>query len=897
MTSSRRDTHRAARAAPPGPAAAPSTPLDPSGDPLLAAKLTVPRHPAALVVRQRLLHRLTEGAGGPLTVITGAAGVGKTALAASWTAADEAPGPVLWVTPDADDSPGAFWAYVLEAFRRGGVPLDGDVGAPACADSVDHALLVRLAAALERLPVPVVLVLDGLDEVPGREVPAGLRFVLEHAGPRLRLVLLGRTDPPLPLHRYRAEQRLYEIRGADLAFTLSETAALLRGHGLAPRDDVVAALVSRTEGWAAGLRLCALAMERCADPAGFVRSFHASEHAVADYLLAEVLDAQPAATRQLLLRASILDQVHPGLADALTAHTDAERVLAHLARAHAFVEPIDDTGWYRLHPLFAAVLRAHLRSRRPGLEAQLHHRAARWLAGSGRITAALHHAAAGGDWQFAAAQAVRHLLVGPLLTGGPHSPARTLAAMPDAVDGAEPALITAACLLSRQDLAGCRAHLVRAEDHLRRKGPRATPEEQLALALLRLLSEPFDGPDAAEAVDGAARRVAELMAQVPSEALTRHPEIEALRRHGTACALLRTGLLDAARAAFEEAVRACSGAATTHVVRHRALGRLALSEAVQGALTAAEEHGRASYDDADRHGVPEFHRSGAGHLALAAVAVERGDAQLAVRHLALAGTLPDTDADPVLVTERSVLRAHVDVALGRWRDAVEALTRPLPQPPGSAWLTERRAVAQATAALAHGDPATALTVLDGADHEGAAWTLALAEAHLATGRPAPARVLLAGLDGASGLPLSDLVRLRLLRARVAVLDKDLATARALLAQAVDSARPQRLVCPFQEAGPWVRQLLADQHGLRGRAAWLTAGPSPAGAEPVVIEELSPRQREVLALVARMLSTDEIAAELHLSVNTVKTHLRGIYRKLSVSRRREAVERGRELHLI
>ncbi|MDC7335762.1 hypothetical protein PQR15_03510 [Streptomyces lydicus] len=130
--------------------------------------------------------------------------------------------------------PRVFWAHVLEAFRRRLLLPDGGAGLPRAGDSAGRALLVRFAAALEGLAEPVVLVVDGLDKAPGREVAAGLEFLVDHAGPGLRLLLTSRVDPLLPLHRYRAEGRLCELRGAELAFTPREAAALLRGHGLAP---------------------------------------------------------------------------------------------------------------------------------------------------------------------------------------------------------------------------------------------------------------------------------------------------------------------------------------------------------------------------------------------------------------------------------------------------------------------------------------------------------------------------------------------------------------------------------------------------------------------------------------------------------------------------------------
>ncbi|MGW1494651.1 LuxR C-terminal-related transcriptional regulator [Streptomyces sp. NPDC002402] len=414
--------------------------LTPAGDPLLAAKFSVPVIPGTFVRRKRLLDRLTEGTAGPLTLITGPAGAGKTVLAASWAARAAAAHPVVWLTlEDEDSAPGVFWTYVLEAFRHHPVTLPAVVGSPARADSVDRSLLVRFASALARLPEPVVLVLDGLDRVPDREVASGLNFVLRHAGPKLRLVLISRVDPLLPLHRHRAEGSICETRGADLAFTRHETATLLRRHGLVPSAETADTLTRRTEGWAAGLRLCALAMQQTDDPAGFARSFALSQSAVADYLLAEVVDAQPAATQDLLVRTSILDRVHPRLANLLTGREDGEGILAALTHANAFVEPIGNTPWCRFHPLFAEVLQAYLRSHHPGLEPKLHRLAARWFAETGLIVEAAEHAAAAGDWEHAASLVLDHVaLCGPLNSPDTHRMERLFAGMPADIPEASP---------------------------------------------------------------------------------------------------------------------------------------------------------------------------------------------------------------------------------------------------------------------------------------------------------------------------------------------------------------------------------------------------------------------------------------------------------------------------
>ncbi|MGI5526542.1 LuxR C-terminal-related transcriptional regulator [Streptomyces syringium] len=873
-----------------------------SGDPLLTSKVSVPALPGTCVPRQRLLDRLSGGVNGPLTLVSGPAGAGKTTLAVSWAHLATPPGPVAWLTLDTDDNaPGIFWSYVLEAFRRALPSLPATIGTPTGPDSIGRSLLVRLASAVEHLPHPVVLVLDDMAKAPGREVSKGLNFLLEHAGPQLRLVLISRVDPRLPLHRYRAEGRLTEIRGAELTFTSDEAATLLRQHDPASTDSTVRTLTSRTEGWAAGLRLCALAMRESDDPDGFARSFAASEHAVADYLLAEVLEAQPAATRELLLRTSILEQVHPELANALTGRQDAEEILTRLVREGAFVEPVEDTRWCRFRPLFAKVLQAHLRSRRPGLAPRLHGRAARWLADAGRPAEALGHATAAGDWSYGAAEAVRNLMVGSLLAGPDEERLPALfSRMPDDTPGVEPALVAGACRLARRDLEGCRERLTAAERFMNSGSTPLGPEAGLTYALLKLLCEsygPETGATPGSAAEAMARNTEGMTARVARWRTEEHPELTALRLHGLACALLRSGRLDDARRAFTDAAEACADEAT-HLVLHASFGKLALTESAVGALTAAEDHAMRSLAVADRHGMPPARRSGAGHLALAALAFERDDPRAARHHLDRAMACPDTHDDPVMVAESAVLRSRLELTQGRWEAALTTLGDPGQHP--MTWPAERLAVARSHAVLAHGDHEAAVAALHGGDGDGPALTVALAHAHLAAGRTDRARRLLAHADRSHRSNLVDHVRIRLLRARIAMLGGDPHAAHAPLAQALDAARPEQLRRPFTEAGPWLRHLLERADGAdtsRLARSWLSTRPPDGPRTPAFVEPLSGREREVLACVARMLSTNEIADELHLSVNTVKTHLRSVYRKLCVSRRREAVELGKELHLL
>ncbi|MEU2428374.1 LuxR C-terminal-related transcriptional regulator [Streptomyces sp. NPDC007861] len=885
--------------------------LSPSGDPLLAAKFAVPPVPPAFVARKRLTDRLTEGTRGPLTVITGPAGAGKTTLATSWLhqsrrqRAQPPAGPVVWLTVEHDDSaPGVFWAYVLGAFRYHRVPLPDGVGSPSRPDSVDHALIVRLASALTRLDRPVVLVLDGFEQAADRDVAADLDFLLTHSGTSLRLVLTGRVDPPLPLHRYRTDARSCEIRRSELAFTARETGRLLQGHGLTASPESVAVLTERTEGWAAGLRLCALAMQQTDDAEDFARSFAASQHAVADYLMAEVLDAQPPGTQELLIRTSILTHIHPELADALTGRDDAGRTLGRLAAGNAFLEPVGDTSWYRSHPLFAEVLRAHLRSRSPALGTELHRTAAHWLAGHDRLTEALEHAVAADDWAYATALLVDRLAIGRLLTGpDSHGLQQLFSALPADLPGAAPALVAAAVALAGRDTKESRRLLEASpvDDD-------AALEPRLTHALLRLLTDAATGPDSdGDAAqygggDGAsADDVRALMAQLPLARREEHPEIEALYRYGRAQALLATGRRAEARDAFAAALPAATDE-RTRTVRYHCLGALALTEAVDGLPGAAEAHAREGLDTAEQHGIAVAGRTPLCQLALAVVALDRGDLQGAARHLdaADAADACPSALDPLATAEAAVLHARLDLAHGRTSAALTALTgfddNGTHDPCAEA--EHRTAMARSAVHLARGDTRAARTALRaGAPGSGPACTVAAAAVQLAAGDPERARRLLAPLGEGAPLCPADEIRRALLLAQAAVGEEDTPAAVAFLDQALRAARPGLLRAPFDECGPWLRHLLARAPELAATHPWLTKRPTADDGCAPLIERLSARECDVLRCAAQLMSTQEIAAEMFLSVNTVKTHLKSVYRKLSVSHRGEAVRRAREAGLL
>ncbi|WP_079072508.1 LuxR C-terminal-related transcriptional regulator [Streptomyces canus] len=871
---------------------------DPRGDPFLRTRFALPARPATFLWRQRLVQHLGQALVTPLTIVNGPAGAGKTLLAADWAAGLRQP--VAWLTVEAGDRrPGVFWAYVLQALRACGASASDAVGAPADASRVDRKLLAALAAELNDRDRPVVLVLDEYDRMTDPEVTEQLEFVLHHAGSGLHLVLVTRTEPLLPLHRYRAAGELTEIRAAELAFTPEEAVALLELHGLSLPVPAACALVDRTRGWAAGLRLSALAALESADPELYLKEFDADRSTVADFLLAEVLRGQPEETQDLLLRVSVLERFSPELANALTLRTDAEPILAGLHRDNAFVEYLGHSS-YQLHPLFREILRAHLRVRLPGLEPELHRRAARWLRRSGFLPETLAHGAAAGDWDFAAGALVDDLAIGQLFTGLRSDDLTQLFSHmgPEARSPATD-VVRAARDLSRHDLDHGLARLRLAEEHLTDDVPDPAAA-QLSCALLEALAARLTGcPPRAER---AAVTADGLRQEVPAHLLDKHPELTALLLTHLGSARLWAGRFEDARAALTTAAAAPGGASTV-LPREDALEHLALLDYLDGWLGRAERKALAAVSEMERVGLPQPSGSGIGQLVLAAVAVDRHELGRAQALLDETAQLPAGAHDPVPAAGRALATARLLLVRGKARAAVEAAGPDVSAAVASPWATSHEALVTAAAHVAEGRPDAAAEVLQGVSVDQPACAVEAAAIHLATGRPRVAIDLLDGLRTGSRAGPAVTVRAALVRARAAQEAGDTATARRLVAHALLDARRERLRRPFLDAGAWLGPLLATPPLHELAAGWLTPGSPRHGEQPeeppmpLVAVELSGRERDVLERLARMMSTEEVAADLYVSVNTVKTHLKSVYRKLAVNRRGDAVRRARDLRLL
>lgn len=870
---------------------------DPLGDPFLRTRFALPTRPATFLPRPRLTKHLDRALHTPLTMVNGAAGAGKTLLVAEWAA--ELARPLAWLTVEADEErPGMFWAYFLHALRASGNPLSDQIGWPADANHVNRRVLSAIAEELDAHSPAVTVVLDEFDRVTGPEVAEQLDFVLQHAGRGLHLVVVTRTEPMLSLHRYRASGALTEIRGAELAFTPEEATALLERHGLRLPVDTVRSLVDRTRGWAAGLRLCALAAQESPDPETYLKEFEAGRSTVADFLLAEVLKRQPQQTQDLLLRVSVLDRFCPELVNALTGRTDAARILAQLYRENAFVEQLGHS-WYRLHPLFGEILRAHLRVRCPDLEPELHRRAARWLRQAGSLPETLSHGAAAGDWDFTAGALVDDLAIGQFFTGlRSDDLAELFSRMGPEATSAATDLVRAACDLSQSDLDRGMAHLQQAEARLETNA--ADPAAaQLSCALLEALAARLTGSPAR--AERAARTADEVQPEVSAHLLDKHPEVPALLLTHLGSTRVWAGRFEDARAPLSKVTGSPDRAATV-LARKESLSHLALIDYLNGWTGQAEHKALEAVTETERFGISGPSGSGIARVVLAAVAVDRNELARAQALLDETAELPAAVQDPVTVAVRAIVTARLELARGNLRAALEAADPDVAAAVASPWADSHETLVTSAAHLAEGRSETAAEVLGGLSDDQPACAVEAARIQLAAGHADAAIGLLDSVPAADPAGPAVTVRATLVRAQALYGAGDTAAARRLVGRALLDARHDLLRRPFLDAGRWIRPLLTTSPLNQLASGWLapaSPGPGALGTPPwpVVVEELSTRERDVLERLAQMMSTQEIAADLFVSVNTVKTHLKSLYRKLGVNRRSDAVHRGQDMRLL
>jgi LuxR family maltose regulon positive regulatory protein len=696
-----------------------------------------------------------------------------------------------------------------------------------------------------------------------------------------------------------------EVRLDELAFTPVEARAVLTAHDADLPESAATALAEEAHGWAASLRLAALALQHRSEP-GVPRAGGRSE--IAAYFLAEFLNVQPPDIRAFLLRTSVVDRMWPALAVSLTGRRDAAAILARLAYANTFVTPNAEDGGYDFHPLIRELLRAQLREESPRKIRLLHRRAAHWLADAGRLADATEHAVHAGDWEYAAWLVIEDLSIGRLLVGPDAARfADRFAGMPSGTAGPEAAVIQSAAALARLDADACAKHLLRARelvadgpaDHLRAL--------QLAIAVTEVVSAGMRGD-----VDGAlvAIPVAEaLLSEASADGTNMPTALRTLIPLTKGRVLLAAGDLTQAGSVLAEGLRASDGPDGAYL-RVACLGQQALVEAHRGHLRKATGFARRAHAAADQCGLAIQDRPPAIDVALAWVHAEEYDLATARMYSERAAATSGIRNDPVsaaslALTQARLRRAHGDFA-GAVAVADEARANRKTVP---TWLLGRLEVSAAVWRVASGAPAVvpaSKAVADGPQVPQS--SLALASIELAGGDATGAAATAAAVLRQERLPLDARVEGWLLAATCELTEGRTGPARKALDHSLRLAAAEQLRRPVIEAPPRLRHFLRQDRNLVAQHAWLGAtvtgvsdtrivGASPIEPASPLVDLLTDKEMEVLRLLAALCSTEEVARTMFVSVNTVKTHVRGILRKLGASRRNEAIRRARELGLI
>jgi LuxR family maltose regulon positive regulatory protein len=846
--------------------------------------------------------------------VSAPAGSGKTFLLRSWIASQGLGERTAWVSVGREEHDAqAFWLSVLDSLRRTRLGSER-VRELTAAPDLDGATVVRrLLEDLRSLPERLWLVIDDLHELQADAAIRDIGLLLSRAPQELRLVLVTRRDLRLGLHRLRVEGELTEIRGEDLRFTVSESRALLEAAGVRLSDGSLESLVARTEGWAAGLRLAALSLARDSDPERLAAGFSGRERAVAEYLLAEVLERQPQEVSRLLLRTSILERVSGPLADRLTGCSGSDRTLWELEDAGAFVVSLDaERSWFRYHHLFSDLLALELRRTAPQELPGLHAIAAEWLADHGHPVEAIRHAQAAEDWGLAT-RLLADNWFGLELDGRLGTSRQLLSRFPAGMVRSNPELAVLGAAAERfggsLDEAGRYLRLAEAEVSLV-PGDRRD-RFQLALAFTRLSV-------ARIRVDLNAVRQAKQQLLAYTDAA---PAVAPGLREGDLLAMTLTELGIAAMWAgrLEEGERHLDLA----LVEARRVGRpglelLALAHrSIAGIFRVertGEEGAREAIELARKHGLEEDSAVAVAYIVVGASHVWRGRVEEAEHWLALGEsglTQDEANAAPGLVL--CACRALLEFVGGRpaqamtYLRAAERMEMSLVMP--HAWTLRMRG-ARLRGLIRLGEVDRAEQSFDEMDHDLRAtpeMRVVLAELRLAQNDPAGAVAAVAPIvDGALAVPAPIFEILALLLeaiARGALRDSD-AASRAL-ERALEVAEPGGLRYPFLlHPAP---DLLERQLRLRTTHAALIAeildllsGHAPA-ARPEDVESLreplSESELRVLRYLPTNLRAPEIAGELFVSLNTIRTHQRHLYTKLGVHSRADAVKRARDLGLL
>jgi len=853
---------------------------------------------------------------------------------------------VAWLSLDeGDNDPTRFLSYLTAALQtiaaNIGVRVLGMLQTPQPQPPPIESMLTSLINEIATLPDKIILVLDDYHMIDSKPVDSALTFLVEHLPPQMHLVITTREDPQLPLARLRARGQLTELRAADLRFTPAEAAEFLNqamSLQLFPED--IAALEARTEGWIAGLQLAALALQGSlsrqerADTSRFIQSFTGSHRFVLDYLVEEVLQRQPQHIRSFLLQTAILERLSGSLCDAVIGNhperigqAGSSGILDTLERGNLFIIPLDDQRqWYRYHHLFAEVLLAHALEEQPDQIPLLHRRASAWYEQNNLPAEAIRHALAARDFESAAGLIEK---IYPAMDTSFQYAAWLgwVRKLPDEVVRLRPVLSFdyAWALVDSGEFESSKSWLQAAEQRL--EGPAeemivADEAQFRALPVMIALAHSNHAQVQGD-IEGTVR-YARLALELSRE--------EDDYSHAMAAATLGMaywsyGDLDGAQKALSVWINSCQKVGNI-IFAIASGGYLAGIIVAQGRLREAERTYKQSIQLASAHDQSVRHVIANLYLGLGLLYHEQGDHQSAAEHLHKSGELGEQtalidwpyrwrlaqarlkesegDLEPALDLLEEARRLYVGNPVPDLRP-IEALKARVYVKQGR--LTNALAWVQHRGLSVHDD----LSYLREFEH------LTLVRVLIAQHKNDPlagsiqeAIALLERLLQAAeaGRRMGSVIEILVVQALAFEARGDVSRALASMERALSLAEPEGYVRIFVDEGEPMRSLIEklsrgqDKTFLAYVEKLLAAFARPTAISQLkidnlrstIIEPLSERELEVLRLLRTELSGPEIARELIVSLNTLRTHTKNIFHKLGVNNRRAAVHRAEELDL-
>jgi len=881
---------------------------------LLPTKFYLPPEPGGFVARPHLLQELDKALTHRLTLVSAPAGAGKTTRVSAWVQSAHKKGVVIgWLSlDDSDNDTGLFLDYIIASLEEGGLLIDTAVIPPGLASRAQvENTLAEFIRGIMPLKREMLLVLDDYHLIQNKEIHNALGYLIEHAPPHLHLLILTRSDPPLELARLRVAGQLVELRMDHLRFSEQEASNFLRkATGMQLTEAEVAVLNERTEGWIAGLQMAAISLRGREDAEAFVAAFAGSHRFIFDYLLEQVLNRQSPQVREFLLQTSILDRFSASLCDAVNGSDgEARDLLETLERANLFLVPLDDErGWYRYHHLFSDLLKLMLDRTHPKFSKELHRRASQWYEAQEMLPEALQHALSSGDMQLVAQIVSANVLVlvendevGPTLHKIDSVPLDEMIALPwlgiarawimgtgqsqkslQILDTLEKSVENAPEGIQRQRLKGHIAAVRAFVFSIQGDKPNTIAHAQLANELLP--------------VDEIAVRALNLttLGDIRSDDRRHDPNSLSILEQALTLAL------KAEKPHVAMIAAAALASAHLHAGRLHELQRVCLE-----ALTIAEIYQKRTQRP--------LSATANVYSLLARVLAEWGENEKAIQYARKGLILSERwgQVDTEVMCLNYLGRALV---FGNdWEQARQVFKRAHTTAQKiSPWYWEMTVTYTLDSLLDSESPDAGEIAeqIHRVQESGAPYTYLLtARLMLRDNQPDKALpVLEEDLRHLNGQPSFDNVRIHGLRALAFQAKGDEKQAMAALRQALELAEPEHRVATFVREGAAMERLLRLPRARAIAPAFVSRllaafesrrkhNPGPALVTEALIEPLSGREREILQHLNGPLSTPEIAGELIVSANTVRTHIKNIYGKLGVHGRSGAVRRARELALI